>query len=81
MECDLGKWYYSDRSIKYKERQAFKDLEHYHKEFHDIAIDLVDKMKKGELTTKDKDQIVRIFELLEEQSQEIFKKLDEMVEE
>lgn len=46
-----------------------------------IAIDLIEKMKSGELTTKDKEKIVHTFELMEEQSQQIFKKLDEMVEE
>lgn len=80
-ECDFGKWYYSDRSLKYKDKSAFKDVEEYHKNFHDIAIDLIEKMKSGELTTKDKEKIVHTFELMEEQSQQIFKKLDEMVEE
>lgn len=79
-ECDFGRWYYSDMSAKYKDKVAFKEVEEYHKNFHDIAIDLIEKFKRGELTMKNRDQIVHTFELMEEQSQQIFKKLDEMVE-
>ncbi len=80
-ECNLGKWYYSDRSIKYKDRQAFKDMEQYHEQFHNLAIDLIEKMKKGEITNKDKDKILQVLQAIEDNSMKIFKKLDEIVEE
>ncbi|MFN3598568.1 MAG: CZB domain-containing protein [Aquificaceae bacterium] len=80
-ECNLGKWYYSDKSVKYKDRQAFKDMEQYHEQFHNLSIDLIEKLKKGEITSKDKDKVLQTLRAIEENSMKIFEKLDEIVEE
>ena len=47
--CRLGKWYYSDMSALFKEREAFKQLEEPHKRVHDCAKAAMEAHEAGRL--------------------------------
>lgn len=80
-QCDFGEWYYSDRSARFKELEAYREIEHYHREFHEYLLELIKLLEKNESILDHKDLVVSNFYKAEEVSQELFKLLDRLGEE
>ena len=80
--CDFGKWYYSVGRQLYKKSRAFEEIEKPHKTIHEYAkkiIDLVNRPDFNEYLIKHQDEIYNEFKALEETSQELFAKLDNIL--
>ncbi|MRI83409.1 MAG: hypothetical protein C6I00_03225 [Nitratiruptor sp.] len=82
--CDFGKWYYSVGREMYGQSQAFRELELPHKTIHDYSkriIDLINRPDFQEYLITHQDEIYEEFKQLEETSQKLFDKLDEILKE
>ncbi|MGC8868154.1 MAG: CZB domain-containing protein [Sulfurihydrogenibium sp.] len=79
--CDLGKWYYSDDSKEFKNFTVFKALEEYHKNFHEMIHSIVQIVENGEDIVKYKNLIIQKLNEVELNSAELFKIIDNLVEE
>ncbi len=82
--CDFGKWYYGIGQKLYGKNKAFKEIEAPHQTIHDYSkriIELVQKPDFQEYLITHQDEIYEEFRHLEETSQKLFKKLDEVLKE
>lgn len=80
-QCDFGKWYYSDKSTKFKITNAFNQIEEPHRQFHDTLLDIIKLMQQGEDIMNHQDYILERLNKAEEASQKIFSLIDKIVEE
>ncbi|GAA0730507.1 hypothetical protein GCM10008905_31900 [Clostridium malenominatum] len=53
-ECRLGKWYYGDHSNKFKNHNAFNDLESYHIRLHELAKEATISYNKKDIENAEK---------------------------
>ena len=82
--CDFGKWYYGIGQKLYGKNKAFKELEVPHKIIHDYSrriIELVQRPDFQEYLYSNQEKIFEEFKRLEETSQTLFNKLDELLRE
>jgi len=82
--CDFGKWYYTIGQQMYGKSRAFRELETPHKTIHDYSkriIEMVQRPDFQEFLIKHQDEIYDEFKKLEETSQQLFAKLDEILKE
>jgi len=81
-DCRMGKWYHGYGKERFGHTRAFKDMEQPHKRVHDMVIENM-KFVKDKTTLKgDHPKILTSnFLVMEEASNVLFSKLDDMIEE
>jgi len=80
-ECDFGKWLNSEEIIKkigcFKEYKAVK--ENYHKKIHELT-SLAVKCTKDKTCVNKKEELIKEFTIIEENSEKLSKTIDEIFE-
>lgn len=77
--CRMGKWYLGFGQERFGHIQAFKDMDPYHAEVHNMVFKNLDIIKDDGLFKNDNPQkIIDNFANMEHASVELFKKLDEL---
>nr|WP_245596367.1 CZB domain-containing protein [Sulfurihydrogenibium subterraneum] len=79
--CKFGKWYYSEESEEFKVFNSFKQIEEYHKDFHQTLYPLIELIEKGEDIVKHRQLIFNNLQKAENDSMELFKLMDDVQEE
>jgi methyl-accepting chemotaxis protein len=72
-ECTLGRWYYSDGMRNFGDVSEFKELGRKHEEFHKIAREIIEEMKRG-----NKSEAERKFKILDKMTPEIIELIDRL---
>ncbi len=72
--CRLGKWYYGEESLPYRDHVAFKALENCHRAVHDHGIQAVKDYEDGNIGEA-MTQITNV----EHASEEVVKNLDDLI--
>ncbi|MGM0622614.1 MAG: CZB domain-containing protein [Campylobacterota bacterium] len=79
--CRLGKWYFEGiGKVEFSGTNAYKKIDPYHATVHDVANRLADECSGGEALCS-KAHIETMVQEIEDASKEVFKYLDDMVEE
>jgi len=79
--CKFGKWYFSEGEGEFGDTQAFKAVDAPHKRVHAYAINNIEFVRKGlAMRPEYKASIVDNFTKMEEASEELYVRLDEMIE-
>ena len=81
-ECRMGKWYVGMGKERFSHTRAFKEMDEPHKEVHIQVLKNMEYVHSATtLKHNNPDTINSNFKHMEESSQQLFKKLDEMLEE
>lgn len=81
-ECDFGKWYAKEGEEIFGTTKAYKDLHEPHKRLHSNALTVAEYVKNTKSGLLDeKEEVIKLFKDLEEQSRKLFELLDIMVKE
>jgi methyl-accepting chemotaxis protein len=82
MQCRMGKWYSTMGKERFSHTKSFQEMERPHKEVHNRVLENMKFVHSDATLKHDNPQIIHDnFEIMEEASQELFKKLDNMLEE
>ncbi len=81
--CGFGTWYYSQGKKMLGNNNTFAKMEQHHKRFHDLINENLDCALGGACMAKAgaKDDIIQRFTQAEEESMELFRLMDQLVEE
>jgi len=81
--CGFGSWYYSLGSKVLGKNKTFAKMEQYHKNFHDLINENLDCALGGSCMAKAdaKEDIIQRFTKAEEESIELFRLMDQLVQE
>jgi methyl-accepting chemotaxis protein len=80
--CRMGKWYLGVGAEKFGNTKTYKEIDPLHASVHDSVLRNHEYVKKGTvLKGENPKAIFKNFSEMEESSRELFKKLDEMVQE
>jgi len=81
--CRLGKWYYEGEGKKlFSHTKAYKEIEHPHKNVHQFTLDVIKCIKTKDCTSaKNFNFVADAMKKMEENSNQLFGLLDEMIEE
>lgn len=78
----MGKWYLGVGAEKFGNTKTYKEIDPLHASVHDSVLRNHEYVKKGTvLKGENPKAIFKNFSEMEESSRELFKKLDEMVQE
>ncbi len=78
--CRMGKWYSNEGKEKFGETKAFQEMDSIHASVHDSVLRNHKFVKDGTVLKADHPKIIsKNFKEMEDSSDELFKKLDEMV--
>jgi len=78
--CECGIWYNSENANRFRKYNDFNIIGELHKEFHNLAYDIVSKINKGEDLFNYKEQLLDTLNKLENLSREMFEYTDKIVE-
>ena len=79
-ECSFGKWYMSDGNAFFGKTKAYKEIDKYHKNIHDMVIANIQYIKNGTHLNNDVVALVlNNFTAMEDSSTQLFRALNEMV--
>ncbi|WP_425425642.1 CZB domain-containing protein [Sulfurimonas hongkongensis] len=80
--CRMGKWYAQTGEERFGHTKAFKEMEAPHAQVHDSVFKNLEFVKNGTTLKFDNPKaILENFETMEEASEELYTKLDNMIEE
>ena len=81
-QCRMGKWYSTMGKERFSHTKSFQEMDRPHKEVHSRVLENMKFVHSDATLKHDNPQIIHNnFEIMEEASQELFKKLDNMLEE
>jgi methyl-accepting chemotaxis protein len=80
-ECRLGKWYASTGKERFGTTNAYRSSETPHKNVHDMVFNTLEYIHEGDTRVENEEKITQNFQSMEKSSEELFKLLDDMVEE
>jgi len=80
-ECRLGKWYELTGKDRFGNTDAYKAAIAPHKSVHDMVHKNLDYIINEDTRVENEDKITHNFEAMEESSRELFKLLDDMIQE
>jgi hypothetical protein len=78
----MGKWYSTMGKERFSHTKSFQEMDRPHKEVHSRVLENMKFVHSDATLKHDNPQIIHDnFEIMEEASQELFQKLDNMLEE
>jgi len=78
--CECGIWYNSENANRFRKYNDFNIIGELHREFHNLAYDILSKINKGEDLFNYKEQLLDTLNKLENLSREMFEYTDKIVE-
>ncbi len=77
--CQLGKWY-NGYAKHFAHTQAYKEIDAPHKQIHTLVEDNLSFVEPKDRVVENKERILKNFEALEDESQKVYKLMEEMIE-
>ena len=78
--CECGIWYNSENANRFRKYNDFNIIGELHREFHNLAYDILSKINKGEDLFTYKEQLLDKLNKLENLSRKMFEYTDKIVE-